>query len=260
MRFLVLTLLLFISTANASKDCEVSLNYGVVVSKHQIRVIGDGGRSVYQINHPAQLIVQGEWITLDEQQERELTELSAGIHQVVPKMILLANEGVELAIETIEQVYSGLVKDDKSQKKLQKSLERVQLSVKEKFIHAKDNFYMGAGSLEQVDDLVDRELEEHLEEAMSTSIGGILSAIGGLVANGEGGEEKIAAITNQLETIGEGISQTVGPKAETLKLKAQWFCNRFKELDQAEDQLRASIKELQPYNVLVTGTNAYLEE
>ena len=121
MRLLVLTLLLLISTVHADTNCEVSLNYGVVVSEQQIRVIGDGGRAVYQINHPGQLIVKGEWIDLDEQQEREIKELSAGIRQVVPKMILLANEGVELAVETIEHVYGGLVKDDKSQKKLQKS-------------------------------------------------------------------------------------------------------------------------------------------
>ncbi|WP_339722806.1 YggN family protein [uncultured Paraglaciecola sp.] len=260
MRFLVLTLLLMSSIAHGGSNCEVSLNYGVVVSKQQIRVIDEGGRTVYQINHPAQLIVQGEWIDLDEQQEQELTELSNGIHQVVPKMILLANEGVELAIETIEQVYGGLVKDDKSQKKLQKSLERVQLSVKEKFVRANDNFYMGPGKLEQVNDLVDQELEEQIEEAMSTSVGGILSAIGGLVSNGEDSEEKIAAIANQLETMGEGLGQTVGPKAESLKLKAQWFCNRFKELDKSEDRLRASIKELQAYNVLETGTNAYMEQ
>ena len=238
----------------------MSLNYGVVVSDQQIRVIGQGGRAVYQINHPAQLFVQGEWINLDEQQERELTELSAGIHHVVPKMILLANEGVELAVVTIEQVYSGLVKDDDSQKKLQKSLERVQISVKEKFIRANDNFYMGPGRLEQVNDLVDRQLEEQLEEAMSTSVGGILSAIGGLVANGEVSEEKIAAIAKQLESMGEELGQTVGTKADTLKHKAQWFCNRFKELDKSEDRLRASIKELQPYNVLLTGTNAYMQE
>ena len=259
MRFLGFFLLLLNFTVYAGNDCEVSLDYGVVVSEQQIRVIGHGGRTVYQINHPAQLIVQGEWIDLDEQQERELSKLSTGIHQVVPKMILLANEGVDLAVDTIEQVYSGLVKDNESQKKLQRSLERVQLSVKEKFIRANDNFYMGPGSLEQVDDLVDRELEEQLEEAMSTSVGGILSAIGGLVAN-EGSEEKIAAIANQLETIGGEISQSVVPKAQTLKLKAQWFCNKFEELDKAEDRLRASIKELQPYNVLLTGTNAYLDK
>lgn len=259
MRFLVFMLLLS-TTVSAGSDCEVSLNYGVVVSEQQIRVIGHGGRAVYQINHPSQLIVQGDWIDLNEQQGYELAELSAGIHQVVPKMILLANEGVELAVETIEQVYGGLVKDDESQKKLQKSLERVQMSVKEKFIRANDNFYMGPGSLEQVNDLVDRELEEQIEEAMSTSIGGILSAIGGLVANGEGSKEKIAAIANQLESLGEEIGQTVVPKAETLKLKAQWFCNRFKELDKAEDKLRVSIKELQPYDVLLTGTNTHIDK
>ncbi|MFQ3192791.1 MAG: hypothetical protein ACI936_003945 [Paraglaciecola sp.] len=259
MRFLVFMFLLS-TTVSAGSDCEVSLNYGVVVSEQQIRVIGHGGRAVYQINHPSQLIVQGDWIDLNEQQGYELAELSAGIHQVVPKMILLANEGVELAVETIEQVYGGLVKDDESQKKLQKSLERVQMSVKEKFIRANDNFYMGPGSLEQVNDLVDRELEEQIEEAMSTSIGGILSAIGGLVANGEGSKEKIAAIANQLESLGEEIGQTVVPKAETLKLKAQWFCNRFKELDKAEDKLRVSIKELQPYDVLLTGTNTHIDK
>jgi hypothetical protein len=266
--FILLTVHLFVfvhadaraESVDTDSACEVSLNYGVVVTGKQIRVLDEGGRAVYQINHPAQLIVKGQWITLNPDQTEQLTELSAGIHQVVPKMILLANEGVELAIETIEQVYGGLIKDDKSQKKLQKSLHRVQMSVKEKFVRANDNFYMGPGSLEQVNDLVDRELEEQLEEAMSTSVGGILSAIGGLVANGEGSEEKIAAIAKQLESVGEDISQNVGPKAETLKLKAQWFCSKFKELDIAEDKLRASINELNPYNVLLTGTNAYMDE
>lgn len=258
MRFLVMTFLFITSNVHAGTECEVSLNYGVVVSEKQIRVIGDGGRPLYQINHPAQLIIQGDWIDLDQQQELDLTELSTGIHQIVPKMILLANEGVELAIDTIKQVYGGLVKDDKSQKKLQKSLERVQMNVNEKFIRSNDNFYMGPGSFEQVNDMVDRELEEQLEEAMSTSIGGILSAIGGLVANGESSEDKIAAITNKLESMGEEIGQTVGPKAETLKLKAKWFCNRFKELDKIEDKLRASIKELKPYDVLLTGSNTNL--
>lgn len=256
----VLSNVMFFNQALAGANCEVSLDYGVVVTGKQIRVLGHGGRTVYQINHPSQLMVQGHWIHLDPEQERDLTELSAGIHQVVPKMILLANEGVELAVDTIKQVYGGLVKDDKSQKKLQKSLERVQMSVREKFIRANDNFYMGPGSLEQVNDLVDRELEEQLEEAMSTSVGGILSAIGGLVANGEGSEEKISAIAKQLESMGEEIGQSVGPKAETLKRKVEWFCNRFKELDKLEDKLRGSVKELRDYNVLLTGTNASLNE
>ncbi|MFT6909942.1 MAG: hypothetical protein ACJAS1_006669, partial [Oleiphilaceae bacterium] len=58
MRLLVIVFLLLNFTVHAGNDCEVSLGYGVVVSEQQIRVIGYGGRTVYQINHPAQLIVQ----------------------------------------------------------------------------------------------------------------------------------------------------------------------------------------------------------
>ncbi|MEP0356664.1 MAG: YggN family protein [Paraglaciecola sp.] len=258
MRFLVFILLLILSIdSHAGDSCEVSLNYGVVVTDEQIRVLGEHGRVVYQVNEPAQLFVRGEWIDLTPEQEADLANLSHGIHKVVPKMILLANEGVELAIETIEQVYGGLVKDDKSQKKLQKSLERVQSSVKEKFIRSNDTFYMGPGKLEQVNDLVDRELEEQIENAISTSVGGILSAIGGLVASDQTSEEKIEEIVRNLEGVGADIEQSVGPKVETLKLKAKWFCHKFKKLDNLEDRLRASIPELQPYDVLITGNAVY---
>ncbi len=250
----------FSFSVTAKSSCEVSLNYGVVVTDKQIRVLAEKGRTVYQINHPHQLMVKGEWIPLTPEQEADLTQLSNGIHQVVPKKILLANEGVEVAVDTIKQVYAGLVKDDKSQKKLQKSLERVQMSVREKFIRANDNFYMGPGSLEQVNDLVDRELEEQLEEAISTSVGGILSAIGGLVANGEASEDKVAALAQHLESMGDELGNSVGPKAESLKLKVEWFCHKFKQLDKLEDRLRGSVKELQEYNVLITGTNAYMHE
>ncbi|MFT4938362.1 MAG: hypothetical protein ACI88A_001389 [Paraglaciecola sp.] len=253
MRLLFLFTLFFSVIAEADLDCEITLNYGVVVNKTQIRVINES-RTLYQINNDSQLFVAGEWLELDESQQKELQELSQGIHYVVPKMILLANEGVELAIDTVEQVYIGLVgKDHKTYEKLQSSLNRVKMGVKEKFIHANDNFYMGPGSLESVDDLVDRELEEQMEEAMSTSLGGILSAIGGLVTSDENTEDKMEKLARQLETMGEEIERNTAPRAQSLKSKAEWFCNKFKELDGVEERLRKSIVELNAINVLEVG-------
>lgn len=252
MRFGFFLILLFSASAYAELNCEVSLNYGLVVADKQIRVLGHGGRTVYQINGRTQLFVQGEWIHLDEKQERKLAELSSGIHKVVPKMIVLANEGVELAVATIEKVYSGLVKDDASQQKLQKSLDRVRMSVKHKFIRANNLFYMGPGRVEQVDDLVDKELEEEIEALISTSVGGVLSAISGLVASEKSTEEKIEEIAKQLEAMGEELERSVEPKAEMLKHKAKWFCKKFKYLDKVEDELKDSIKELRHYDVLLT--------
>lgn len=251
-RFLLLCF--FCSAVQADLDCEVGLNFGLVITQQQIRVI-DNSRTVYQINGDSQLMVGGHWIELsDGQQQQQLAELANGLHLVVPKMILLANEGVELAVETVEQVYSGLMgKDHKSQEKLQASLGRVQKSVREKFIHANDTYYMGPGRLENVDDFVDRELEEQIEQVMSTSVGGILSAIGGLVTSEQSTEQKVEELSQRLENMGADIEQNIAPKAQSLKQKAEWFCNKFKELDKVEENLRASVPELLPYDILSTG-------
>ncbi|KXI26974.1 YggN family protein [Paraglaciecola hydrolytica] len=254
MRLALVFLLVVCTSVRADFNCEVALQYGLVVTDQQIRVI-DHSRTVYQINGDSQLMVAGNWIELhDSEQQQQLAQLANGLHMVVPKMILLANEGVELAVETVEQVYAGLMgKDHKSQEKLQASLNRVQKSVREKFIHANNTYYMGPGRLENVDDFVDRELEEQIEQAMSTSVGGILSAIGGLVASEQSTEQKVDELAQRLENMGVEIEQNVAPKAQSLKQKAEWFCKKFKTLDKIEDSLRASVPELRPYDILATG-------
>lgn len=78
MRFLWLFFLGFYA-ANVKADykCDVELNYGLVVTNDQIRII-DNSRTVYQINNDDQLIVQGQWISLSVQQQAELKELADG--------------------------------------------------------------------------------------------------------------------------------------------------------------------------------------
>lgn len=252
-RSVILFTLVWATAVHADLDCKVDLQYGVVVTKDQIRVINNSHTS-YQINGDNQLIIGGEWLELNEQQQRQLKALSDGIHHTIPKMVLLASEGVELAIDTVEQVYLGLVgKDHDSYDNLQAAMERVHKKVKWKFIHASENYYIGPGRLENVDDLVDRELEEQLEEAINTSLGGILSAIGQLASSEESTERKMQNLSERLEVMGEEIERQVGPKADTLKQKAKWFCNKFMSLNDIEEQLRSSIVQLRPYNVILTN-------
>ena len=61
-------------------------------------------------------------------------------------------------------------------------------------------------------------------------------------------QEKVAEITRQLNNVGEHLD--VGDKATTLRKKAEWFCEKLKRLDVAEEKLRASIPGLQPYNII----------
>lgn len=250
---ILLVALLFSGIAWSELQCDVDLKFGLLVNKKHIRVTDDG-RTVYQINHKSQLIVGGEVIELSKAQRNKLVELSKGLHYVVPKMTLLATEGVQLAVETVEHVYLGLVgPEHKSYDKLQTALQRVHKRVKENYIHSGDYYFIGAGSLENVDELVDEELEEQIEAAINTSLGGILSVIGGLVIGDGTTEERMADLSQRLEIMGEQIEREVGDKAENLRQKATWFCNKMKKLDRAEEALREQIKALKPYNIIVTG-------
>lgn len=238
--------------ARAEFTCDIDFAYGLVVNEHQLRVTDEKARTLVQINNKTQLFVEGRWLQLDKQQQAQLYDYASGIHYVVPKMIVLATEGVDLAIDTIDHVYLGLVgSDHDSYERLREAMKRVQKKVGDKFRHASDFYYIGPGSLESVDDFVDSEIEAQLEEAISTSIGGILSAISGIDTNSSDvNSDRVAEITRQLEAMGEQIDREVGPKASTLKNKAQWFCDKLKKLDQTEEALRKSIPAMQPYNVI----------
>ena len=261
MRYLLLLITLALSLPlQADLKCDVDLKYGLVVNDRQIRVI-DESRTLYQINGMQQLIVMGNIIELDETQQQELESISKGYHYVVPKMIILATEGVELAVETVEHVYQGLVgTDHQSYDKLRSSLERVQRRIREKFIHANENYYIGPGRLENVNDLVDREIEEQIEQAITTSVGGVLSAIGGLTDGGsQETEQRMEDLSQRLELVGQELEKQVGTKAEKLRKKARWFCNKMHHLDKIEESLRASVPELKDINVITTSGSVKME-
>ncbi|HBI76387.1 MAG TPA: hypothetical protein DDY19_08785, partial [Alteromonas macleodii] len=157
------------TSAQAEYTCNIDFAYGIAVNNEQLRVM-DKTRTVVQINDQNQLFVGGRWQTLNEQERQWLEEYSSGLHYVVPKMIILATEGVDLAIDTIEHVYLGLVgSDHDSYERLNAAMKRVQNRVKDKFRHASNHYFIGPGSLESVDEFVDSEIEAQLEEAISTS-------------------------------------------------------------------------------------------
>lgn len=249
---LLLLLVVGAPVARADFTCHADFNYSIVVKENQIRVIGDS-ITLLQINNDSQLFVEGTWIKLDEAQTRLLTEYATGLHKIIPQMTVLGAEGVDLAIETIESVFIGLVgEDSESFDKLKTSMDRVRYRVHEKFKYTNEYYYIGEGSLEDVDDYVDSQLEKELEKAISTSIGGILSAVGGLNGNNsEVTSDKLHALFARLQNMEGDLQQDMPSKVSGLKSKAKWFCQKLIELNKIEEQLRKSIPQLADYDIIV---------
>ncbi len=237
-------------TSHAGFKCNIDFNYGVVVNNSHIRVLEES-RTVLQINNRKQLFVGGELVTLNNEQAVLLKKYSEGLHYVVPKMIILATEGIDLAIDTIDQVYQGIVGvDHGSYEKLHSALDRAKGQVRDKFRYASNHYFIGPGSLEQVDDFVDLQIEEQLGEAISTSLGGILSAISGLNSGDGDTEERMRALSERLEQMSVELDDDVGSRAENLRDKAKWFCKKVEQLNGLEEKLRSSVPQLKKYDII----------
>ncbi|MBU2977795.1 YggN family protein [Alteromonas sp. C1M14] len=249
--WLLLTFAQLPTTVFAGNLCDIDFAYGLVVNDHQVRIL-DKSRTVVQINGQDQLFVKGRWQALTVQQRRWLRDYTTGLHYVVPKMIVLATEGVDLAADTVDNVYQGLVgSDHESYEKLRQAMERVRNRVKDKFRHASNHYFIGPGSLESVDHFVDSEIEAQLEEAISMSVGGILSAIGGMDKNHvDISSERLEEITRQLGAVGEQLDMEDG--AASLNNRAQWFCHKLKKLNMLEEKLRDNVPALQPFDIIIS--------
>ena len=87
-------------------------------------------------------------------------------------------------------------------------------------------------------------------------MGGVLSAIGGLTDGGsQETEQRMEDLSQRLELVGQELEKQVGTKAEKLRKKARWFCNKMHHLDKIEESLRASVPELKDINVITTSGN-----
>ncbi|WP_100644026.1 DUF2884 family protein [Alteromonas facilis] len=248
---LTLATLFFSPVVEAGMKCRIDFNYGVVVNNSHIRVLEES-RTVLQINNRQQLFIGGDWVTLDNNQEQLVSQYAEGLHYVVPKMIILATEGVDLAIDTIDQVYQGIVGvDHGSYKRLHRAMERAKDKIQGKFRHASNHYFIGPGSLEQVDDFVDEQIEAQLGEAISTSLGGILSAISGLNSGDGPTEERMQALSERLEQMSVELGEDVGSRAENLRDKAKWFCKKIEQLNKVEERMRETIPEFAAYDIII---------
>lgn len=258
-RCLISTALLLILTLSTiavhaktnSFTCEIDLAYGLVVNDDQIRVM-DKSRTILQINQQRQLFISGQWVELDAEQQQQLYKYAAGLHDTIPKMIVIATEGVDLVADTINQVYLGLMgSDHESYERLNKEMKDVKERVRDKFRHASDHYFIAPGSLESVDEFVGVDIDEELEQAISTSLGGILSAIGGINTDGnEANQERVDRLSRKLDGMSAQFEDDLAPRASTLKMKAHWYCDRLRSINANEERLRDSVPQFYPFDII----------
>ncbi|MDC8830166.1 DUF2884 family protein [Alteromonas gilva] len=229
----------------AHYSCDVDLNYGVVVEGERIRVLKDYF-TVYQINHQQQLFVGGNWLKLDDQQARLVTDYATGLHAVIPQVTLLATTGIDLAAESVEQMFTSLLGNEHdSYEKLNAAMKHIKKMVRVKFRYKHTFYYLGPSYIEELEEFEDNELMAPLSKTLTTSVGSILTMLGAMDSDRFVVDEVEMATINERLAHYAATSDSIGPPAlTTLPEKARWYCDFFVKLDGMEQQMKRAIPEL----------------
>lgn len=231
--------------ASAHYRCDIDLNYGVVVNDDQLRVLKEYF-TLYQINHQQQLFVGGNWLTLDDNQAAMVADYAKGLHAVVPQVTLLATSGIDLAAETVQQMFLSLLgSDHDSYEKLNAAMDKMKKRVRKKFRYARGHYYLGPSSSEGLDELTESDFMLPLSQTLTTSVGSILTTLGAMDSG------KFAVDRTEMEVINQRIAHYAAtyngdgpPLNTTLPQKAKWYCDYFKRLDNIENKMQTTIPQL----------------
>lgn len=247
---LLAILVMFFLSLPASADCNMAFRYGVLISPEHIRVM-QNNRTYVQINHNQQLFVKGEWLDLDEEEQRLLQLYSEGLRKFVPEIVSLAVDGVEVGLSSIEAMLAGV--GNKSQQAEWRALIReTTFQFLSRFVRTGDHFYLAPQSLNELDNFLNRELKPQLNTLARHSVGAVWGALRDALrqsdSNFERAETQDWQAVNQLM---EKITLGMDEKIVELEAKSALFCQRMRELDHIETKLQQRIPRLADFDVVV---------
>lgn len=253
---LIAASLLLSTTGAMAHQCDVNID-GKVSLINEVLTITTDEQDVIAMTAGETLTVNGKTVSLNAQQQQWMSSYYNGIYQAVPAVADIALDGVSIASSAVSEVLGGLLGADSSAvDKIQYKLDEVRDKIQYKFYaqdgsiqlestHFSDGELFGAQWEE--------DFEEAIEEAVSSSIGHLLVAIGQQLIFGDGDS---GDFDQRMETFADDIERKVEAQAAVLEDKADALCYRMVDIDKAENQLQASLSELSGLNIISVNKSA----
>ncbi|GAA6205270.1 DUF2884 family protein [Thalassotalea sp. SU-HH00458] len=240
---------LFIPHALAHQ-CDINLNYGVIIDPTHVRII-DNGKTYVQVNGASQLFINGSEIELSAPQRQLIKEYFSGIRSQIPEIVSIAIESVDVGLNVVNKVIAGITGENSaSHQKLQKQFDELQWRIRTRFNHSDNSFYIAPQDFDNFDDVLAGEFEEEIEAIIANSIGTIVSAVGKAMSNSdsESSEQRPNTHVNNMGNISKELK--LNTKVSTIESKVSAFCQQLKALNIVEQQLSDDINALKSFNLI----------
>ncbi|GGB60255.1 YggN family protein [Shewanella inventionis] len=233
------------------EKCNVTLNYDVTVEPTNLQV-SDNGTEKYRVEL-GQLYVDGKKITLDDKQQKLLTQYSEELSRQVPDVIDLVGDVVAIATQAVNMALTPIL-GDAAGTHIDKLMNGIQQRVDTMAYQQGDKFYLGSTEA-SIEKTFNEEFEQEIEQMVTNSMGALMMTLGGQIMSSEGGtfEEKMNAFSQKMENVGSDIEKQLESQSQSLEARATKVCDDFAGLLVLENQARQAIPELAPFTLAKLG-------
>ncbi|MGF1756677.1 YggN family protein [Photobacterium sagamiensis] len=213
--------------------------------------INDGQVSVYQSGQPKMMIdednnifINGKQLDLNAMQRRAVEAYSNGVQEYLPKMADIANDGVGIATDVLEEVSSSFDSKE-SFASVESLIDEYGKKAQEKF-YQDGEFVMPADMFEDVDLSWKTEFEKAMKHVSVESMSGLFAALSDEMKNGEINFTELQSKFSELKA---RIEERIQARSGEISTKANDLCDSIKGLAEEEQQLHKAIPELKDYQM-----------
>lgn len=234
-----------------ASECPMAFGHGILISPEQIRV-QTADRTQYQINNDSQLFIQGELQQLSAEDIRVLRKYSHGMRKLVPQVVGIAVDSMELGLSAIENMLVG-VGNSAQQEEWQALVRETTYQIMRRFVRSGEHFYLAPQSLNEMDAFLHGELKDNMNKLAKNTVGAVWQALrDALQHTDDNFELNDSRDWQPVEQLVNKINSGLDAKAEELEAKSVQFCQRLTELDRFETELQQRVPGLASYDVVIS--------
>ena len=254
MKFLTFPLFSISVFCNAvfAESCDINFKHGVIIDPKHVRLLTQGSTYI-QITHDKQLFISGREIMLNTEQEILLEQYSQNIRNQVPEIVSIAIDGVDVGLEAVNKVVSGLTgKNSDSHQQFQERFNQMQWRLRERFNHSDNNYFIAPQDLDDFDEIFSGEFEKEIEKIITESLDSILMAVGDAIdsSNHKKTENRYSDFSHNMEDIGENLKTGLSSQTNALDKKVKQFCENLQKLNLLEENIRSTIPNLNQLDLI----------
>ena len=234
--------------AHGIGDCSLDLPQEIRIDPDLIRIAAkDDSELIVKSDHTVYL--RGKRLAISDSQRPLVREYDAHIREMVPVIIDITLEGVEIGLTTAAQVLHALTNSEPPDE-LVEALKNISEDVAMRMRRDEDVYYVKGGDISGLADVM-AELKPEIESAIRDSVGEMIKGTGRAIVREEGSFlDAVTSFGNRMARYSTEVERNVSKRVQTLEVQADELCLEARELDQVESDLQEEFPALRSFDLV----------